>query len=601
MSSPIDVYVEKFVSGANSCHTVDCVLIRLSSAFFAIRDFAESFPLGDSREKDFIYEFLNNPNVMKILAGLIDNIDIVESKIQRDVRFKNLRPYLSQILEAIRRSSERYPSSRSFTARERPPLWRIEYRERIVRDTQVDVSRPTVYETTAVKKRSMSSKTIAVAVVLAVTVLVVLLFIHYLITPINIPIEFSIPGSQGTRYMGLGSLKLLLTSDHLIVEYSGRWLPYLWIDIGDRVVHLSPYRVSGADSVVADYVYVNSTYSTATYPLKDILFFIKGYYRSGDKLEIDLPLVSKICHLELTNNSSLLFTTCEDVRFTGSSSPFKSVFDVLLDDVNRTTINYLYDHLFNGSAPGDLAASTWFILTWLDRNAEYNYTKALSIKSSIFEGVVDPITFLNKKNGVCVDYAVFTSTALLAGGAKEAYILMFDAPEGPHATTGVIINNTLFILDQKLPVYEWADYEEYIFKPIGSEMQVVRIALDENGRSSIEARIVDPEYFSKTHPDTYPSDILPEELVNESILELADRLGIEYSRNCSHDYYYKSDILGWEPLKAYHPLFYEYFKEFFINILTDMFGDDLLHARCFWASVEGRTLYIYIGSIGSRR
>ena len=140
MGSLIDIYVNRFVVGASGCHTVNCVLVRLSSAFLAIKDFVEDFPLGSLSEIDLVYESLNHPKVMRILAGLADHVDVVETKIQGDVRFKNLRPYLSLIIDAIRYASQKCTPLREYYDRERPPLWRIEYEEHRARSIEPSTS-----------------------------------------------------------------------------------------------------------------------------------------------------------------------------------------------------------------------------------------------------------------------------------------------------------------------------------------------------------------------------------------------------------------------------------------------------------------------------
>lgn len=130
MSSLIDKYVNIFVSSVSDCHTIDCVLIKLSSTFFAIKDFVEGISSERLHEADLVDEFLNHPKVMRVLAGLANSIDYVGEKIRGNVRFKNLRPYLPKILNAIRQASQTYASSREFAIDERPPLWRIEYHEK---------------------------------------------------------------------------------------------------------------------------------------------------------------------------------------------------------------------------------------------------------------------------------------------------------------------------------------------------------------------------------------------------------------------------------------------------------------------------------------
>lgn len=120
--------IERFLSGVDTCRSVDCVLIKLSSAFLEIRDFSKGFPTKET-EAELIHEFLSHPNVMEVLAGLADSIDVVENKVLKDVRFSDLRPYVSQIIDAIRHASEKFIPQQVYHSYERPPLWQIEHRE----------------------------------------------------------------------------------------------------------------------------------------------------------------------------------------------------------------------------------------------------------------------------------------------------------------------------------------------------------------------------------------------------------------------------------------------------------------------------------------
>lgn len=103
----IDDVVYTFVMGARNCSSIDCVLVKLSAAILSISDFANAFP-DSVREHELVNTFLSHPDVMKVLAGLADNLQYVETKIRSDVRFRNLRPYQNEILDAIRKACQSY-------------------------------------------------------------------------------------------------------------------------------------------------------------------------------------------------------------------------------------------------------------------------------------------------------------------------------------------------------------------------------------------------------------------------------------------------------------------------------------------------------------
>jgi len=138
----VEEIVRKFAAGAETCHTVDCVLVRLSSAFLEISDFVKDFPTT-AREEELITSFLNHPEVLRILAGLAFDTEVLEEKIALDPRFKNLRPHTIQILHAVKRASAEHPSKQHYSAFERPPVWRVESMEQELRETEPETATPT--------------------------------------------------------------------------------------------------------------------------------------------------------------------------------------------------------------------------------------------------------------------------------------------------------------------------------------------------------------------------------------------------------------------------------------------------------------------------
>jgi len=131
----VEEIVRRFIAGTETCHTVDCVLVRLSSAFLEIGDFVKEFPTT-AREEELITCFLNHPDVLRILAGLASSIEALVEKITLDPRFKNLRPYTTQILHAVELASTEYPPRHYYSAVEKPPLWRIENLEHELREVK---------------------------------------------------------------------------------------------------------------------------------------------------------------------------------------------------------------------------------------------------------------------------------------------------------------------------------------------------------------------------------------------------------------------------------------------------------------------------------
>jgi len=118
----------RFVACSETCRSVDCVLVCLSSAFYEIADVARELPSAGS-EEGLVSEFLGYPDVRKALAGLAYSIGALEGKINGDPRFKNLRKYLPQIVSTIKNAFMEHTPSRAYHDSKRPPTWRVEYEE----------------------------------------------------------------------------------------------------------------------------------------------------------------------------------------------------------------------------------------------------------------------------------------------------------------------------------------------------------------------------------------------------------------------------------------------------------------------------------------
>lgn len=210
----------------------------------------------------------------------------------------------------------------------------------------------------------------------------------------------------------------------------------------------------------------------------------------------------------------------------------------------------------------------------------------------ILRDPVDPITFFTTKSGICVDYALFTVTALLAGGAKEAYVVLFDTKQGSHAAAGIKINNVLYMLDQKLPVYEWADYVEYVLYPVGNYMQVIKVWLDYLGNSAIEVFTVNPNTFRLSNPDTYPTDRAPKSLIEDALDIVRRNKQAVFPPQCSWSFYIITFDLSWQPLKAYTPVFHKNFAELLAKVILEQLTS--FTYTCLYYHVEGDTLVLYL-------
>ncbi len=533
METILSELAEVFANELETVRTIDGYLVKLDSVVYKLRELC-------SEDKDCVKEYLtvvlNNGRVKNQMRALACHVEDAISLISSSPRFRGLRIYVDELRNYLATIECNEGKPLRVT---REPVFRIEYAEHQDKIQIGETLIPTIYNDvfTSSKERypernefkseeySEHSTVYREPIEKPVSIpfeeerrrswkkYLAISLIIMLITGSYLYIYYRNYTGDYTRYIGLETTKFSinlgntrLTIDNsagvLRVEYNGRWLPYLWIDTENETIHLTPYLVNSTNAIVARYVLVNSTYSTAEYLLNDIK---KLLFKIGDlgDMELIVEPESKVCYMDYSDSEGFSFSYCEDVILLPSISLYgKTLYDVLVDEVNISVVNYLKKHFIsklNPKSPSDLMEK---ILLWLSVNAEYNYFKAAFTP---FSDIENPIEFLNTRTGICADYAVFTSTALLAGGFKESYILVFNTTRGGHATAAAILKGTLYILDQRPPMYTWKTYVSKVFSPIGEYMQVIKISLDKNGYSNIMVKTVSVKGFPRNYLKSQPT------------------------------------------------------------------------------------------------
>jgi len=121
-------FVERFIIGAKDCKTIDCILIKLSSALYDIRSYA-SASLNNYSASLLVNEFLHDFETMRILSGLAHEKDYVVMKILHDPRFTILNQYSHLIIASIDEASKKVEPIKVFSSDTRAPTWQIEQQE----------------------------------------------------------------------------------------------------------------------------------------------------------------------------------------------------------------------------------------------------------------------------------------------------------------------------------------------------------------------------------------------------------------------------------------------------------------------------------------
>jgi len=242
-----------------------------------------------------------------------------------------------------------------------------------------------------------------------------------------------------------------------------------------------------------------------------------------------------------------------------------SLYEVLLESLNSTTFNILRRAIWNDRIPSNEAGIVWSLVAYADSHFKYDYSKASLTYSSIY----DPITFLKKGRGICIDYAVFYVSALLSAGFKNAYIVSMSTSKGGHALAVVEINNVYYALPQHLPVMELADYYQYYSMTLAARIYpnaYIYHVIMNNGEVKI---ILDKINLSKVR-DAYPNDGIDAKFITLLTEDLAVLLHARISSYLPMGGYYYFNY-KWGEFVCYSPVFAKYWAYWIAqDIATDI-------------------------------
>jgi len=576
----LDVIIKRFLIGVETCSSVDCVLVRLSSSVLELEDLSREF--GWSR-RDIVREFLQDKRVETIIAGLAGTVSTVLYKIESDPRFKVLRPYNDLIYEAIIRAQDRgVKPIRSFVEETRPPLWRIEYREK----HPDHVEEPLVWETgqksSATEKPSVQPMVSELrqartreapkakhgrcwgriaATIILVLVVAVVLGRSYFITMFEPFFGIGTTGSTAPMARGYGGTypigtrislptttpytyglftagsstasissaetnmnKLVLSDLHIYVNDTYIWFwirtrqePLITVDAGGREFDIVTHRPGLPENVAADLVVADKNGFTIYFDL-DKLFSLTGYASTYEFIVYPVDLMVKAVIDPYSHKAR--FASVKHVEITIEKQGIQnSIYEVLLDSLDNNTFNILRKAVWNDQIPKDKAWILWSLVNYTMQHFTYDYSKANMTNFYIYY----PETMLRLKKGVCIDYAVFYAVSLLAAGFKKAYVYTVETSSGGHAFAAAEINGTYYVLDQRLPVPELSDYYQYSEIILGAKIDpkgyVYEVKITSNG-----PKILFHSIDLSRIPDEYPADKIDGKLVFQTLIDLAKLL-----------------------------------------------------------------------------
>lgn len=214
-----------------------------------------------------------------------------------------------------------------------------------------------------------------------------------------------------------------------------------------------PYEVEG-DNIIAQYAYVSRNYTEGIYSLMEIFERLPSEYST---YLFEIYTHDRWYDFIVDSESQkILFGDYSHVTYLPSVSPGNTIYDVVLESFNDTVFQQIKECVFNNvSCNNEVLNQAWFLVEWTDLNVKYEF-----LKFSPY--IYDPLTFMKRKSGVCIDYAVFYAAGLLAIGFDETYVLEFNTTTSEmHAVAGIEYDNNMLILEQHLPIMELQDYIQY--------------------------------------------------------------------------------------------------------------------------------------------
>jgi len=216
-----------------------------------------------------------------------------------------------------------------------------------------------------------------------------------------------------------------------------------------------------------------------------------------------------------------------------------------------------------------LLFKVWHLVEWVDSNTVYDYTK----KESANRYIYDPVAFVERKSGVCNDYAIFYASALLALGFKDSYVLTFDTITGEgHAVAALEYNGVLLILEQHLPIMEFEDYVQYDEDIANTSIPFYSYRImNSGGEFAIE--FFKPDL--RKYEDSTPLDGITDKFAKD----VEESLSYKLKASITDKVLPYSWKWGWSVLRFYATLLHDQWVEYVSNILAKEFIDARISPR----------------------
>lgn len=182
--------------------------------------------------------------------------------------------------------------------------------------------------------------------------------------------------------------------------------------------------------------------------------------------------------------------------------------------LNRDEIEYAGKTILGSAIYVSVTEIVWKAIEWVDKHIEYDEVKARSSNGYIYS----PSETISLGKGVCIDYAVLYTAALLYADISPVYIVNMYRDENLHSVAMIYINGTGIVLEQHLPPIELADYIQY------NNVSIYELLEIHPSREGVFIKIINRPRIRAV--DTYPKDSLPSNLAQDIMLYLHRKYGV---------------------------------------------------------------------------
>jgi len=288
-------------------------------------------------------------------------------------------------------------------------------------------------------------------------------------------------------------------------------------------------------------------------------------------------------------------------------------------EVDLGNLSYIRESIYGSTPPSSVQEAVLKLWDWSSSNfrhvdeldpfsIEYMMYRSLDIDPLGISSVklcdggvcyksIPPGELLSAKVGRCIDHAVFTVATLLSVNISPTYVILIN--EVKHAVAGFIAGGILYVVEQRIPPIEYADYVEYVLGFQPKNLTVFELWVEE-GR--ILYRKVE---LPKVAAESYLEDGPPLDIAYEVASKVGARLGLQVSPYVKYIPRVKLSFTPYvvpldnqQPVVPATKLYAPLFREVWVEYLARRLLDSILRLEgsysYLWVEVEGGGLEVYL-------